>query len=109
MDTSFVREDISDNTAAEQYYSDLQESLHITDLPIISVNTIEKKTYVLECSSRHFLVFDQYLMEVIRSINSFIMTDCPPDALKVFFIGSHPKNVIFKETLLQQLILALNI
>ena len=39
-----VRDEVLDNAATKQYYDNLVESLQIKGFPLISVNTIEKKS-----------------------------------------------------------------
>ncbi len=75
----------ANDSAAEQYYRDLADALHIEQFPMISVNTIEKKTYIIESDKQYFLVFDHYLMEIMHLFNKLILEDGHTDTLEPFF------------------------
>lgn len=79
----FVRRTITDGTIVrdqelnyketEAYYKEIVQSMHIEKFPLLSVNTIEKKTYMLQGSDgRCYLVFDYYLLECIHLLNQFV-------------------------------------
>lgn len=85
LSSTVVRSDATNLFATEQYYSDLVDSLHIKEFPLISINTIEKKTYIVESNKRFFLVFDHYLMEVMHFLNQSILDDTFADDIEAFF------------------------
>lgn len=86
LDTTIVRKDVSYNSATEQYYKDLMELLHIDDFPMILINTIEKKTYIVESNKKYFLVFDYYLMEIMDFFNQHIFGNDFSNSLEPFFL-----------------------
>ena len=44
IEETVVRDEVLNNDATQQYYTDLTEALQIKEFPLICVNTIEKKT-----------------------------------------------------------------
>lgn len=46
-DETVARDTVLDNAATQQYYKDLLDALSIKNFPLIEVNTIAKKTYML--------------------------------------------------------------
>lgn len=85
LDETVVRCEVDSNSAIEQYYNDLIEALHIEGFPLISINTIEKKTYILESNKQYFLIFDYYLMEIMHFLNRAILCNNFSDKLDPFF------------------------
>jgi len=85
IDPAFEREPVADNSAVEMYYKDLQKAIGVEDFPIILVDTLLKRTYKMTYNGRCFLVFDMYLMEIMRSINRIILEGCSFAALDNFF------------------------
>ena len=85
LDATFVRRDVHDSSATKQYYNDLIESLHIDNFPLLSIDTIEKRTYFVESNGRFFLVFDHYLLEVMDFLNHAISDDVPTSVVELFF------------------------
>ncbi len=85
LNTTIVRCEVQDTSATDQYYTGLTERLQLKELPLISVNTIEKKTYITECNNQYFLVFDHYLMEIMDFLNQSILRDVFWDNLNPFF------------------------
>ncbi len=75
LSTPYVREPVPDNTAVAQYYCDMTSALHIEGLPLISVDTIEKRTYIAECNNNFFLIFDFYLLDIINTINHIVLAN----------------------------------
>ena len=58
----------------EIYYNDIVKALNIENFPLISINTIEKKTYMLQASDGQcYLVFDHYLLEYMHLLNQFVI------------------------------------
>lgn len=58
----------------EVYYNDIVQALNIENFPLISINTIEKKTYMLQASDGQcYLVFDHYLLEYMHLLNQFVI------------------------------------
>ena len=61
-------------TETEVYYNDIVQALNIENFPLISINTIEKKTYMLQASDGQcYLVFDHYLLEYMHLLNQFVI------------------------------------
>lgn len=84
LETTVVRSEIEDSSATKQYYNDLVKSLHIENFPLISINTIEKRTYFVESSDQFFLVFDHYLLEVMDLLNYAITDYVPANIIELF-------------------------
>ena len=81
-----VRDEVLDNAATKQYYDNLVESLQIKGFPLISVNTIEKKTYMMqESGGQCYLVFDHYLLDCIYLLNQFTLQEGKKKQLEAFF------------------------
>ena len=60
----------------EVYYNDIVQALNIENFPLISINTIEKKTYMLqESNGQCYLVFDHYLLEYMHLLNQFVIEE----------------------------------
>lgn len=58
----------------EVYYNDIVQALNIENFPLISINTIKKKTYMLQASDGQcYLVFDHYLLEYMHLLNQFVI------------------------------------
>lgn len=84
----FIKRTITEGTIArdrkldyretENYYRDISRALSIENFPLISVNTIEKKTYMLQGSDGQcYLVFDHYLLEYMHLLNQFAVAKEP--------------------------------
>lgn len=70
----------------EVYYKDIVQSLNIENFPLISVNTIEKKTYMLQTSDgQYYLVFDHYLLECMHLFNQFVTAEDKPQQVESLF------------------------
>lgn len=82
-----TRDTVFDNTATQQYYQDLLEALSIQNFPLIEVNTISKKTYMLENKSNTqcYLIFDHYLMDNIHLLNQIALRDGESKQLEAYF------------------------
>lgn len=60
----------------EVYYNDIVQALNIENFPLISINTIKKKTYMLqESNGQCYLVFDHYLLEYMHLLNQFVIEE----------------------------------
>ena len=86
-DDTVVRDTILDNAATKQYYKDLLEALSIKNFPLIEVNTIAKKTYMLECrgNAQCYLVFDHYLIDNIHILNQITLGEHKSTQLDAYF------------------------
>lgn len=86
-DDTVVRDTILDNAATKQYYKDLLKALSIKNFPLIEVNTIAKKTYMLECrgNAQCYLVFDHYLMDNIHILNQVVLGERKAAQLDAYF------------------------
>lgn len=86
-DDTVARDTILDNASTKLYYKDLLEALSIKNFPLIEVNTIAKKTYMLECisSAQCYLVFDHYLIENIHILNQIVLGENKSTQLDAFF------------------------
>ena len=85
LETTVVRREIDDSSATKQYYNDLIKSLHIDNFPLLSIDTIEKRTYFVESNGKFFLVFDHYLLEVMDFLNRATADDVPTNIVELFF------------------------
>lgn len=86
-DDTVARDAILDNAATKQYYDDLLETLSIENFPLIEVNTIAKKTYMLECrgNAQCYLVFDHYLIDNIHILNQIVLGEHKSTQLDAYF------------------------
>lgn len=86
-DETVARDTILDNAATQQYYKDLLEALSIKNFPLIEINTIAKKTYMLEWRStaQCYLVFDHYLMDNIHILNQIVLGEQKSAQLDAYF------------------------
>ncbi|MDO4416012.1 MAG: hypothetical protein Q4C20_13135 [Erysipelotrichaceae bacterium] len=85
LETPYVRSLKNADSAIQQYYDDLASALSINDFPLIYVDTVEKRTYTAECNNKFFLIFDDYLMDVIRQLNDIIINPFSANTIKNFF------------------------
>lgn len=70
---TIVRDEELKFDSTQKYYKDITEALHIDDFPLICVNTIEKKTYMMQLSGGQcYLVFNHYLLECMHVLNQFV-------------------------------------
>ena len=92
----FIKRTITEGTIArdceldyketENYYRDISQALSIENFPLISVNTIEKKTYMLQAGDGQcYLVFDHYLLEYMHLLNQFAMAEEPSKQVESLF------------------------
>lgn len=72
---TIVRKEEYSNSSTKAYYDDLLRALSIEDLPLIEINTINKRTYMCESLSdkRFYLVFDHYFLDSIHEINQITL------------------------------------
>lgn len=68
-----VRGETYEDSATMQYYSVIGESLDISDFPLVQINTIEKRTFMIQGNDgKCYLVFDTYLLENIYTLSYFL-------------------------------------
>lgn len=86
IDGTIVRDEVLNNEAIQQYYNNLVEALQIDGFPLISINTIEKKTYMIqESCGQCYLVFDHYLLDCMHLLNQFVFAEDKTKQLETFF------------------------
>lgn len=86
IEKTIVRDELVNYDATQQYYKDLTEALQIKDFPLIYVNTIEKKTYMIQLSGGQcYLVFDRYLLDCMHLLNQFVLGEDKTKQLESFF------------------------
>lgn len=88
LDTTIVRCEVENDDSTQHYYDSIIQSLKIDNFPLISVNTIEKKTYIVECEGLFFLVFDHYLIECMHLLNQCILNENQLKSVELFFFKS---------------------
>jgi len=72
-DRTCVRGDVSEDSATIQYYNDIKEAMQIPDFPIVMINTIEKRIYMMhESNNQSYLVFDTYFLENMYLLNRLL-------------------------------------
>lgn len=105
-ETTIIRRESVESSETQKYFSDLVKALNIEDIKLISVDTIEKKTYIIECNKQYYLVFDHYLMECMHLLNQIVLKDNSSNDIKAFFYKTVSEECYNRSRILPAIIFA---
>ena len=92
-DRTCVRGDVTEDSATVQYYIDVTEAMEIHDFPIVMINTIEKRIYMMhESNEQSYLVFDTYFLE-----NMYLLDHLLDGRGEVELFGSFMNKILSEE------------
>ena len=80
-----VRSEVHEDSATMQYFNTIGESMDISSFPMVPINTIEKRIFMLQgADGQCFLVFDAYLLENIYTLSHILYINDDQKLLQSF-------------------------